>query len=277
MAAIPPPKMTSISILGCGWLGLPLGRHLQQRAYRLRGSTTRESKLPALAAAGIQPYLIRLEPEGIVGSLADFLESDILILNLPPGRRDPLVEEHFPRKVAHLLDRLPGSKLQQLIFVSSTSVYGEARGRVSEESPLLARVGSGKALIEVERQLRQRGLPATILRPAGLAGPGRQPGRFLAGRQHLPHGDAPVNLVHLTDVINLITAIIARQCWQQTFNLCAGQHPTRRAFYTRAARKLQLPPPTFAAGGADRKYICSQQVRQQLDYRFLYDDPFEML
>ena len=36
-----------ISILGCGWLGLPLAKSLLAKGYKIKGSTTSESKLEA--------------------------------------------------------------------------------------------------------------------------------------------------------------------------------------------------------------------------------------
>ena len=79
----------TISILGCGWLGTPLAERLVQAGHTVKGSTRTPEKLAALRAKGIQPYLIRLGPDLNNGEAADFFDSDVLILNIPPGRRDP--------------------------------------------------------------------------------------------------------------------------------------------------------------------------------------------
>gem|GEM_PF-4555050 len=49
----------TISIIGCGWLGLPLAEFLVQKGYLIKGSTTREEKLDQLKSKGIQPFLFK--------------------------------------------------------------------------------------------------------------------------------------------------------------------------------------------------------------------------
>jgi UDP-glucose 6-dehydrogenase len=48
-----------ISIVGCGWLGLPLGAKLVKNGHRVFGSTTSEEKIEEIKAAGIAPYLLK--------------------------------------------------------------------------------------------------------------------------------------------------------------------------------------------------------------------------
>jgi 3-hydroxyisobutyrate dehydrogenase-like beta-hydroxyacid dehydrogenase len=52
--------MTQISILGCGWLGLPLAKALLENGFAVKGSTTSQEKLSVLENSGIQPFLIAL-------------------------------------------------------------------------------------------------------------------------------------------------------------------------------------------------------------------------
>ena len=82
---------TQISILGCGWLGMPLAKALLQKGYKIKGSSTSEDKLEVLKSAGIQPFKIELKEEKVLGDIASFLEgSEILIIDIPPGlRRNP--------------------------------------------------------------------------------------------------------------------------------------------------------------------------------------------
>ena len=50
--------MTKISILGCGWLGLPLAKALLKKKFHVNGSTTTVEKLDVLKDEGINPFLI---------------------------------------------------------------------------------------------------------------------------------------------------------------------------------------------------------------------------
>jgi len=81
-------SLNKIAILGAGWLGWPLAKKLVEDGYSVNASTTSANKLDALATDGINPFLIQLLPSGPEGeSLEAFLNVDLLILNIPPGRR----------------------------------------------------------------------------------------------------------------------------------------------------------------------------------------------
>jgi len=49
-----------VSILGCGWLGKPLGAALINEGYLVMGSTSRHENIGALKAAGIVPLSLML-------------------------------------------------------------------------------------------------------------------------------------------------------------------------------------------------------------------------
>jgi 3-hydroxyisobutyrate dehydrogenase-like beta-hydroxyacid dehydrogenase len=49
--------MTKISILGCGWLGLPLAKAIVENGFSVKGSTTSTDKLTALENAGINSWI----------------------------------------------------------------------------------------------------------------------------------------------------------------------------------------------------------------------------
>ena len=95
--------MTKISILGCGWLGLPLAKALVSRGFSVKGSTTSEEKLAVLENAGIEPFLIALSENKTTGNLTDFLEnSKILIIDVPPKLRSSETES-FVSKIRNII------------------------------------------------------------------------------------------------------------------------------------------------------------------------------
>ena len=95
----------TITILGCGWLGLPLAKALVEAGYPVKGSTTNEENLETLRDAGLEPFLVQLDPEVNGEDITDFLHSDILIVNIPPERRDDIVEYHI-EQFSSLIDAL---------------------------------------------------------------------------------------------------------------------------------------------------------------------------
>ncbi|MBU7570647.1 MAG: SDR family NAD(P)-dependent oxidoreductase, partial [Flavobacterium sp.] len=95
--------MQQISILGCGWLGLPLAKALLEKGFSVNGSTTSENKLNTLENSGIKPFLIAVSSEGIQGNLNDFLNgSEILIIDIPPKLKGD-TNENFVKKMQNLV------------------------------------------------------------------------------------------------------------------------------------------------------------------------------
>jgi nucleoside-diphosphate-sugar epimerase len=268
-----------IAILGAGWLGLPLGRRLKALGYQVSGATTSAEKLPALRAAGLRPFLLRISENGrISGEEVElFFAADILILNIPPGRRSSDVEARYPRQIRAAIDAAQAQEIPRLLFFSSTGVYGDLCRVVTEADPPAPTRGAGRALAVAENEAMARaGGQTSILRLAGLVGDEREPGRFLAGKVDLDNGNAPVNLVHRDDCIGVVEAVLRQAAWGQVFNVCADEHPSREAFYTARARKAGLPPPRFSPQAEGPwKIVSNKKVKQKLGYVFRYPDPMD--
>lgn len=267
----------SISILGCGWLGFPLAQALIEAGHQVLGSTTSQDKLRELAKAGVKPHIIELSPSINQDFDASFFRSDMLVINIPPGRRREDIETYFPRQVSEILDQRPPLKI---IFVSSTSVYPNLNRKVKEtDSPPSLKAdksvrASGKALLIAEELVRAYSSRATILRFCGLMGPNRHPGKFLAGKKLDSSGQDPVNFIHLDDCVKIIIKIIENEAWGEIFNACADLHPSKEKFYTQAANQLGLAPPEFnSSARSSYKEIESQKLKDQLNYQFTYPDP----
>ena len=265
-------KLNKISILGCGWLGLPLGTRLVNEGFTVKGSSRRSEKHSILKEFGIQPFLVDLQPEVIGEHIDEFFNCDLLIITLPPGRRRPDVETFYPRAIHNAISLALKNSCQYFIYTSSTGVYGQAKGVVNEESQVKPITASGKAVAQAEQLLNS--YQTTILRLAGLVGPNRHPGRWLAGRTNLPDGDAPVNLVHQTDIIETVIRVIKQQAWNCTFNVCAANHPSKSDYYTWAAQQLNLEIPHFLPGGQNNKMVDSTVMRKQLGITFKHDNPY---
>ena len=149
-------KNNKISILGCGWLGLPLAKKLIENGYEVKGSTTSESKLELLKNAGISPYQIKMEENEITGNMESFLENtDVLLVDVPPKLRGDFTE-NFVQKIKNLIPFVENSKVEKVLFVSSTSVYGDTFPiqELDEESALNPDTEGGKQLVEVEKLLQ---------------------------------------------------------------------------------------------------------------------------
>jgi len=265
----------SCTIIGCGWVGFPLAKALVRKGYAVTGTTTTPEKLRELQEAGIIPCLFKLPIQD--NPPKHLWASDSLIVNIPPGREDPEVRERFRASVSGLLSYTYSSGIRRIIFVSSTSVYGAEEDEITEKNPADPRSRSGEALVSAEEMIRDSGKDYLILRFGGLAGPGRHPGRFMAGKKGLTNGHQSVNFLHQQDAVGVIIHLLGGSMWNETFNVVAPMHPLKAEFYVRMAHDLSREAPEFAEGSnANPKHartISSGKLIKETGYKFIYEDP----
>ena len=277
--------MKQISILGCGWLGLPLAKSLLEKGFSINGSTTSVEKIAVLEKAGIHPFLVSLSAVEVLEetkiSIENFLEnSEILIINIPPKLRGDS-GENFVAKIQNIIPFIEKSSVEKMIFVSSTSVFEDSSElrTVSEETIPNPDTESGKQLLEAEQLLQSNSnFQTTILRFGGLIGDDRHPIKFLAGRKDIENPNGLINLIHQIDCIGIIEEIIKKGLRQaqsdnwdsnEVFNAVAPFHPTRKEYYTQKAIELNLPSPEFDESKTSiGKTILSDKVESILNYKF---------
>lgn len=265
--------MKNISILGCGWLGIPLAKALIKKEFSVKGSTTTETKLRFLAENNIEAHLISLEKDEINGDLTRFLkDSTILIIDIPPKLRG-INSENFVSKIENIIPFIEQSDVEKVLFVSSTSVYGDTQEivTITEESIPNPDTEGGKQLLQVEKLLQNNiNFKTTILRFGGLIGENRHPIKFLAGRENLENPEAPVNLIHQEDCIGVILQIIKTNSWNEVFNAATPFHPTRKEYYNQKAIEFNLSIPHFEKNKTSiGKIISSFKILTYLNYTFL--------
>ncbi len=267
----------TISILGCGWLGVPLGKALLKSGCRVKGSVASGSKKKGLKVAGIIPFTINLNPESIFIEDEDFFETGILVVSIPPKRIEN-IKEVYPNQLKQIIPFIIKHGVEKVLFISSTSVYPEKNKIVKEEDAINPGKASGEALLKVERLFRDNAnTKTTVLRFGGLIGAGRNPSRFLSRKTNPVDGGNPLNLIHQDDCIGIIKTIIEKNAWGEVFNACCPEHPAKKDFYECAARVSGKPIPDFKAQGGNYKIVDSSKLVKLLDYRFKYSNPMDYL
>ncbi len=235
-----------IGVLGCGWLGLPLAKALVRQSYSVYGTTTSTEKLALLQKEGIIAFPISISASGIAGNIHDFLSNiDILIINIPPKLRSG-TEESFVDKIRRLHSAIKDCAVKNVIFTSSTVVYGAIQGEVTEKTEPNPITASGKQLLESEQLfITDDKLHTTVIRFGGLIGPNRHPITMLSGRTNLKNGNDPINLIHLDDCIHMISTILKNELWNELFNGVYPNHPSKKEYYTQEALKRNIPTPDY--------------------------------
>lgn len=263
-----------ISILGCGWLGLPLGKFLVEKGHAVKGSTTSVDKMPLLLTVGIQPFLLKFSPqmEAISnGDISQFLDSEILIICIPP-RAGKYGEDFHVQQIQSLIENLNTFSIKSIIYTSSTSVYPELNQQMTEEDE----VNENHALIKVENLLKMLSRNVTILRCGGLMGQERIPAKYFAGKT-INTGKIPVNYVHQDDVIQIITMVLEKGYWNETFNVVSPEHPMREEVYLKNCADLGFEKPIFEEPNEQIPYkiISPQKLILRTNYEFKYRNPLE--
>jgi len=262
--------MKTVLILGCGWLGLPLGERLVRNGYEVIGSVRRQSQLSLLEDKGIIPLIVEVGAslsESAVRKLKS-TNPEVLVIAYPLKSRT-MSGTAYEKHIQWISENVNFQSLQQVVLASSTSVYPDGMGMVDETNEYTPE-GSGLIQLRYEEGLRRLfGKKLVVLRLAGLIGGDRQPGRFLAGKKELPNALSPVNLVDREDVLTAFQKVIDEELTNEVFNICSSEHPSRKEYYTKQAELLALELPEFSDVQIENpKIIVNRKAKEQLGIDF---------
>jgi len=224
----------NITIAGLGWLGQPFAASLIKQGYTVKGSVTDSKKAKALSTQGFEAYKVLLTETGTTGALSSFLkDTDVLAIMIPPGlRRNTGI--NYALKMAHFLHEIEASQINKVILVSSTAVYDDSQGVVTEKNLPNPQSNASKQLYDVEQIFfNAASFECSIVRFGGLYGGNRNP--------------------HI-------------------FNAVTPQHPTKKEYYTKQAAILGLEPPHYEMKSKEDmfKQVDSVNLKGVLDYEFLH-------
>ncbi|GAB1307902.1 SDR family oxidoreductase [Urechidicola sp. KH5] len=236
---------------------MPLAKKLAQQGYSVKGSNTSNKKRKELVTYGISSYIFSIED---LNQISDFLESNTLIVAITSKSIEAF--EKF-------ISNIEQSSIQQVLFISSTSVYPFNNAEVTELTETI-----NKPLTKIEQLfIQNKKFKTTIVRFGGLFGPNRHPGNFIKRESQLNNPKGIVNLIHLEDCLAVLERIIKHGHWNQIFNACANSHPTRESFYTKQLLKLGKQKPVFNHNSETKyKIVNSDKLQILLNYSYKFDD-----
>ncbi|EJF53200.1 hypothetical protein SapgrDRAFT_1484 [Saprospira grandis DSM 2844] len=266
-----------IAIMGCGWLGAPLAKKLLAEGWEVYGSSRSLANLEGLQALGLKPFRMEL-PETLPAADDPIWQLPYYMVNMPPTPFMGLGPLAYAQSMALLAERMPtGAKL---LFVSSTGVYGPQKGAVLEHNDCQPSRPSAQAVLAAEKALApyRTKLNLSVLRFGGLIGGSRKAGRFLAGKKEVPQPFRRLNLIHRSDCLGILSALLAKENCPAFLNVSAPKHPFAQDFYPKRAKLLGLEPPSFLPPAPQEKeqasYISTAALQAFLpDYIWQYPDP----
>lgn len=295
-----------VLIVGCGYVGLPLGTELARlghEVFGLRRSAVRDADLRAAGVTPLHADITRPETLGALPASFDWVVNCAatsgggvedyrrlyqhgnanLIEWLWPGSGRESADSSKSREVRQLTS---AATLKKFVYTSSTGVYGQNDGSVVDEtSPTEPQSDTAKVLVETENVLlaaaRDAGFPAIILRVAGIYGPerGYLLKQYLKGEARIEgQGGRFLNMIHRDDLISVIRAALERGIPGAIYNAADEEPVTQRTFFQWLAGQLgKPPPPTMSEDaaanrkrGATNKRVSNQRLKAELGYRFKF-------
>jgi nucleoside-diphosphate-sugar epimerase len=260
---------SKIGIIGCGWLGFALAKKLISENYQVKGSTTSIEKIEKFNKHNIEPCLLQINEDEIIGEISTFLKNlNILIISIPPKSRKNSSSSYL-NKIRRLNEEIQKSSIKKIIFISSTSVYGSTQGEVDSNIIANPNTANGALILESEKFFNNK--YSTVIRFGGLIGNDRNPVFFLIKKLEIKNSLAPINLIHLDDCIGIISSIINKNMWGKVFSAVAPYHPSKKEYYTKKSIEFGLGKLNFSELKTKiNKQISDNKIKDDLNYSFIY-------
>ena len=274
------PIPAHILVAGYGYLGTRIAGRWHRDGAKVSVVTRSKSKAAELAQSGLDPIICDLAQRQIPSLPA----VDIVLWSVGFDRSAGCSREMiWIDGLRHLLQQLP-STVRRFLYVSSTGVYGSVlHGTISESTTPQPESESGKCCLKAEKIVQRAfartdsPVSLTILRMAGMYGPGRLLRRISDLRAGIPlPGPAEnyLNLIHIDDAAAAVAAVVLCENIP-LLNVVNSGTMTRREYYSELARIVDAPVPVFDESGtpvrSGNKRVVSE-VRESLSLNFQFDD-----
>ncbi|MFB6094393.1 MAG: SDR family oxidoreductase [Halanaeroarchaeum sp.] len=232
-----------VLIVGCGYVGLELGRRLTP-AHRVTGVRRSGEGLDAVEAAGLEAVHADATRPGDLYSLPS---ADVVVYAASAGRNGS-ARETYVEGLRTVIDHVGGRRdsPDRLLYTSSTGVYGDRGGAwVDESAALDPATDREETLVEAERVAREHGAPSidrTVVRFGGIYGPGRSPvERYRTG----PVSPGYANFVHRDDAAGALAFLLREDVARDAIrNVVDGAPVERPALAEWIAERTDGDPPS---------------------------------
>lgn len=251
-----------IVIIGCGFLGEAAAALFSARGASVLGLVRSEASRASLSHASFETALCDVTSDASVAALSPRLSGvSVAIHAVSPGMRG---EEAYAALYRDGLKRVVAAwQPRRVIFVSSTSVYGQDDGSwITEESPTEPARETGRILLEAEKIALEAGGIAARL--TGIYGPGRSYllRNFLSGEAVLENGGGRwINQIHRDDGAAALVRLGDPEVSPGVYNVTDDTPTTQREVYGWMADFFGRPlPPEGPPGLALRRGVTSKRI-----------------
>lgn len=236
------------AIIGCGYVGMAVARVWREKGLDVLVTTTRPERVAELSELANQVVVLKAsESDRLKAALAD---RQVVLLSVAAGRGGDYRETYL-NTAKTLASVLPETALEQLIYTSTCSVYGQHQGAwVTEMMPPVPSSENGKIIEQTEAALLAAETPqrqVCILRLGGIYGPNRTLEgiyRRVAGTTRPGKGDEGTNWVHLSDIVGAVDWAREKRL-SGLYNVVQDEVPTIRSLIERVCTHYQIPEITW--------------------------------
>lgn len=239
-----------IAIIGCGYVGSAAASYLKRQGHTVTVSTRDPQKVEKLKLLTQNVILLKKDLYNELDLEPILANQDIVIVTVAPSTGASYFTTYLKTalRIRVLSPRFP--KLRQIIYTSSTSVYGECDGReISEKEPVKPsgeKDSNINVLISTEntfREVQSINLHVAILRLGEIIGPGRELESRLRTKVGKPLPGTGENFTNFSplDLIVKAIATVIRKNSHGVFNCCSEQHTSRKELYEKLCAQLKLP------------------------------------
>lgn len=264
-----------IGILGCGYVGAAAARQWKSQGNEVIATTRKSARLAELSTCATEVFLIGAHP------LSSFIQAlDVLLISVAPDNGSNYASTYLETAQQVAEEVKNTHSLKQIIYTSSTSIYGDRNGEwVDEKAQIENLEGNRRVLFETEQVLvncSSKELRVCILRLGEIYGPGREIKerlRRLNGHPLPGTGDSYTNLSHVEDVIGAVLFALNHSL-QGVYNVCGDLHIPRRLFYEQICKEsgiqpIQWDPSRVSAHGGNRR-ISNKKIKEA-GFTFLHE------
>ena len=274
-----------VLIIGCGYVGLPLGVQLLRQGHAVSGLRRSAAGAASLQSAGLQPLTADITRPGDLAKLPLPYDWIVNTISSAKGGVEEYQEVYF-EGTRNLLRWLAPAPPIKFIHTGSTSVYGQTdASQVKETSPAEPATPTGRILLAAEKLLldsvREKKFPAVLLRVAGIYGPerGHHFLQYLKNEATIPgRGERCLNMIHRDDVIGAIITALHSGRPGEIYNLVDDEPVPQIHFFRWLSETLGRPMPPFvpesaasaAKRGVTNKKVLNRKLKMELGYAFRY-------
>lgn len=274
-----------VLIIGCGYVGIPLGQELVRLGHEVFGARRSADALEILKAAGIHPLVVDICKREELETLPRDFDWVINTVSSNKGGATEYQDVYF-NGTRNLIEFFASNPPKQFVYTSSTSVYGQTDGSlVKESSPAEPMGETSQILVQTENLLldaaRQKKIPAITLRVAGIYGPDRGHLflQYLRNEARISgKGERLINMIHRDDVVGAIIAALKSGRPGEIYNAVDDEPVAQIHFFRWLSETLGKNMPPFATEAEDaarkrgltQKKVSNRKLKMELGYQFKY-------